>query len=113
MLFFDYALHLIMLHKPLKLMRVFHELTQKELADKLGISKSHLSEIEAGKKTPTIALLNRYAEIFEVPVSSIFLFSENLDNNFSGFNPKKLETVVPSKLLVLMNFIAIHTNRET
>jgi len=102
-----------MLHKPLKLMRIFHELTQKELADKLGISKSHLSEIEAGKKIPTIALLNRYTEIFEVPVSSIFLFSENLDSNFNEFNPKKLETVVPSKLLVIMNFIAIHRSRET
>jgi transcriptional regulator with XRE-family HTH domain len=41
-------------------MRVFYDLTQKELAVKLRISKSHLSEIESANKTPTIDVLKGY-----------------------------------------------------
>ena len=70
-----------MLNKALRLMRVFHDLSQKDLAEKLGMSKSYLSEIESGKKTPTLDLLSRYSEIFDIPLSSIMFFSENLDNN--------------------------------
>jgi len=97
-----------MLNKALRLMRVFHDLTQKELAEKLGISTSHLSEIESGKKTPTLAVLNRYAEVFEMPVSSILFFSENLD---SDVNTEKARTFVSSKILALLNFIAERSGR--
>ena len=83
-------------------MRVFHDLSQKELAEKLGISKSHLSEIEAGKKTPTLELLNRYSKIFDIPVSSILFFSENLNNHTRA---EKLKTFVSSKVLAILNFI--------
>lgn len=92
-----------MLNKALRLMRVFHDLTQKDLAEKLGISKSHLSEIESGKTTPTLSLLNRYSEVFDVPVSSIMFFSENSDGDVTK---EKLRTFVSSKILALMNFIA-------
>lgn len=97
-----------MLNKALRLMRVFHDLTQKELAEKLGISTSHLSEIESGKKTPTLPVLNRYAEVFEMPVSSILFFSENLD---SDINTEKARTFVSSKVLALLNFIAERSGR--
>lgn len=76
---------------------------QKELAEKLGISKSHLSEIESGKKAPTLALLDRYADVFGIPVSSILFFSENLD---SDVKTEKARVFVSSKILALMNFIA-------
>lgn len=91
-----------MLNEALRLMRVFHDLSQKELAEKLGISKSHLSEIEAGKKTPTLELLNRYSKVFDIPVSSILFFSENLNNNT---RTEKLKTFVSSKIIAILNFI--------
>jgi len=87
-----------MLNKALKLIRVFHDLTQKELAEKLGISKSHISEIESGKKTPTLAVLNRYAEFFQVPVSSIMFLSENLDNDV---NPNEIMQKLRSSTIML------------
>lgn len=101
-----------MLNEALRLMRVFHDMKQKELAEKLGISKSHLSEIESGKKVPTLALLNRYSEVFGIPVSSIMFFSENLKN---GVKIEKAKTFVSSKILALMKFIAErsgHTHAE-
>ena len=93
-----------MLSKALRLMRVFHDLSQKDLAEKLGMSKSYLSEIESGKKTPTLDLLSRYSEIFDMPLSSIMFFSENLDNN--NIKTEKLRTFISSKVISLLNFIA-------
>jgi transcriptional regulator with XRE-family HTH domain len=63
-----------MLGKALRLIRVFHDLSQKDLAEKLEISKSYISEIESGKKTPTIDLLNKYSNFFDIPTKRLFIF---------------------------------------
>ncbi|MEE3719925.1 helix-turn-helix transcriptional regulator [Tumidithrix elongata RA019] len=99
-----------MLNKALRLMRVFHDLSQKDLAEKLGISKSYLSEIESGKKTLTLDLLNRYSEIFDIPPSSIMFFSESLNNDLKT---EKLRTFISSKVLNLLNFIKERSAYET
>jgi transcriptional regulator with XRE-family HTH domain len=90
-------------------MRLFHDMTQKELADRLDVSKSHLSEIESGKKTPTLALLKRYSEVFDIPTSSIIFFSESLD----GEDPRvdKARVMISSKILALLEFIAERSGR--
>lgn len=90
-------------------MRLFHDMTQKELADRLDVSKSHLSEIESGKKTPTLALLKRYSEAFDIPTSSIIFFSESLD----GEDPRvdKARVMISSKILALLEFIAERSGR--
>ena len=60
-----------MINEALRLLRVFHDLKQFEMAEKLGISKSHISEIEKGSKSPSLDLIERYASEFSIPVSSI------------------------------------------
>lgn len=67
-----------MLHEALRLVRSYHDMTQSELSMKLGVSNSFLSEIESGKKQPTIDLLNKYSNFFEIPTSSLLFFSENI-----------------------------------
>ena len=52
-----------MINEALRLIRVFHDLSQKKLAESLRVSNSHLSEIESGKKTPSIELIEKYANI--------------------------------------------------
>ena len=51
---------------------------QVDLAKKLDISTSFLSEIEAGKKVPSVELLEAYATLFGVPTSTFFLFQEQV-----------------------------------
>ena len=53
-----------MLSEALRLIRVFHDMKQTELADRLSISNSYLSEIEGGKKQPKIELIQRYSSEF-------------------------------------------------
>ena len=65
----------------------------------LGISNSYLSEIERGKKNVSIDLLNRYADIFGVRVSSLMRFSEEYDCAAKDGNGQQFITNLMSKLI--------------
>ena len=91
-----------MLNQALRLIRTYHDLSQTELCKKLGISNSYLSEIESGKKQPTIDLLTKYSEYFEIPLSSILFFSESIDA------PKpttKLRTSIAKKVINILEWV--------
>lgn len=97
-----------MLNEALRLIRVFHDLSQRELAGRLQIGPPYLSEIEAGKKEPTLQLLRRYAEEFEMPLSSIMFFAENVHDGTSA----SLKTAISGKALALLRFIAERSGRD-
>lgn len=69
-----------MINSALKKIRIFHNIKQNELATKLEISNSYLSEIENGKKSPSFELLEKYSTYFDIPISSLMYFSEQLEN---------------------------------
>ena len=69
-----------MLGSVLKHIRVFNKNTQLELAENLDISRSYISEIESGSKIPTIELLQKYSDNFNIPLSTIMLFAEEYDD---------------------------------
>ncbi|MGV3683760.1 MAG: helix-turn-helix domain-containing protein [Acidovorax sp.] len=96
-----------MLNKALKHLRRYHGMKQQELASKLGISNNYLSEIESGAKAHaiTVDLLTRYAEVFQVPVSSLMLFSEQLG---AGKRSDKLRVSMASKVLKMLDWIDQH-----
>jgi len=93
-----------MLHSALKHLRRFHKMSQQELAKRLGISNSYLSEIESGTKSHaiTVDLLARYSQVFDVPVSSLLLFSEQID---SGKRSEKLRVAMASKVIKMLEWI--------
>lgn len=91
-----------MLNEALRLIRVYHDLRQTEMADKLRISKSYLSEIEKGRKKPTLELVEKYSYTFDVPVSSIMFFAENMENSGAY---EKARGFVASKIISLMQFL--------
>jgi len=92
-----------MLNRALKLLRTYHQLKQVELAKRLGVSNSYLSEIETGAKMPGVDLLEKYAKIFKMPVSSIMLFSERMsDEKKTG---EKLRVAAADKILRLLEWI--------
>lgn len=92
-----------MLNQALRLIRIFHDLTQKELAEHLEISKSYLSEIESGKKTPSLEIISGYSEQFNIPMSSIMFFSESMDDSS---RTEQFRKVVSGKILAILDFIA-------
>lgn len=53
---------------PVRAWRDFRGLTQQVLADKAGISKAFLSQIERGKRTGRVRVLSGLAQALGVPV---------------------------------------------
>ena len=100
-----------MISEALRLLRVFHDLKQKDLAEKLEISKSHISEIENGNRTPSLDVIERYAEVFRIPVSSIMFFAENIEGAQSGESGgNSVKTAVASKVIGFLKLIEAKTD---
>ncbi len=58
--------------KLIKSIRKEHNLTQKELADKLGVTFQAVSKWETGKNLPDIAIIKKIAEEFSIDLSILF-----------------------------------------
>jgi transcriptional regulator with XRE-family HTH domain len=92
--------------EALRLIRVFHDLRQNELAERLGISKSYLSEVERGKKSPSIEVIQKYASEFQIPVSSILFFSEQLDKPIrKPLEADRVRGIIARKVISFLQFI--------
>jgi transcriptional regulator with XRE-family HTH domain len=53
-----------------------------------GVSKSHLSNIETGKREPTLEMLERICVVLEINVSELFIEAEQYSHGI----PTKLGT---------------------
>jgi len=91
-----------MLGEALRLIRVYHDLKQKQVAERLDISTSYLSEIEKGHKTPTLELVQRYSDAFGLPASSILFFAESVRD---GGTSDRARSFVAGKMIGLMQFL--------
>lgn len=56
----------------LRRIRKEKKITQKQLAEKIGVQPSAISKYETGKVSPTVEQLEKIAEVLEVPVMSLF-----------------------------------------
>ncbi|HEX8366149.1 MAG TPA: helix-turn-helix transcriptional regulator [Allosphingosinicella sp.] len=97
-----------MLGEALRLIRVYHDLKQKEAAERLKISTSYLSEVEKGHKTPTLDIIQRYSETFDLPVSSIMFFAESVSADKAY---DRARSFVAGKMIGLMQFLEARAGR--
>lgn len=98
-----------MYERALKLIRQYHRLSQVELAEKLQLSKSFISELEKGHKKASIDVLQRYAEHFNIPLSSLLLFAERTD---SGDFAEKSRAFAADKVLRMLEWLEQTTTDE-
>ena len=50
------------------------EMTQQQLADKVGVTRQTIIAIEAGKYAPSLPLAFRIARAFSVPIEAVFQY---------------------------------------
>ena len=55
------------------------EMTQKELADQIGVTRQTIVAVEKGKYSPTLELAFRIANVFEVPLGEVFTYNASAD----------------------------------
>ena len=56
----------------LRVLRAEHELTQADLADRVGVSRQTIVALEAGKYAPSLTLAFKLSKLFVQPVERIF-----------------------------------------
>lgn len=94
-----------MIGEALRLIRVYHDLKQSDLAERLNISQSHLSEIERGKKSPSSELIERYSKEFRLPVSSIWFFDEHLTDRVKPSTLDRARGIIADKVLDFLRVV--------
>jgi putative transcriptional regulator len=71
----------------LKVFRAMHDLTQEELAKKLGVTRQTIVSIEIGKYDPSIGLGFKMARLFNIHIEDIFEIQGD-SGEFHGLPPE-------------------------
>ena len=88
--------------ETLRLLRIFNGYKSAELAKKLELSQSYVSELENGKKQPTMEVLDKYAKVFEMKKSTLMLFAESLEGEEIKNDKKQRIARAGMKLLKIL-----------
>ncbi|OTN83885.1 cro/CI family transcriptional regulator [Enterococcus sp. 7E2_DIV0204] len=56
--------------------RAMQRMTQQILADKVGVSRQTIIQLERNRYNPSLLLAHDIAAVFEVPIEQIFTFSK-------------------------------------
>ncbi len=57
----------------LKVLRAERDWSQQALADRLEVSRQSVNAIETGRYDPSLPLAFRIADVFDMPIETIFL----------------------------------------
>jgi putative transcriptional regulator len=69
------------LHNKLHVIRAERKWTQKEVAEKVQVSRQTIVSIEANKYNPSLILSFKLAQLFNVRVEDIFQYEERMREN--------------------------------
>lgn len=72
--------------ETLKRLRLIYGYKASELSEIINISPSYLSEIENGKKQPSLELLENLSNVYGIKLSSLILITEEVEKNDSKTN---------------------------
>jgi putative transcriptional regulator len=65
----------------IKELRAAHELTQVELARRVGVRRETIVFLEKGKYNPSLQLAWNIARVFGLPIEEVFLLEKNGGRN--------------------------------
>ena len=64
------------LKNKLRVLRAEREISQKDLAEEVDLSRQTVNSIELGKFNPSIITALKIAEFFKIPVDEVFKLEE-------------------------------------
>ena len=69
-----------LIHNNIRKLRFFHdEMTQKELANRVGVTRQTILAIENEKYPPSLELAFRIATVFDSPLEEVFTYDAEAD----------------------------------
>lgn len=60
----------------MKVLRAEREMTQKELAEKVGVSRQTIISMEKGNYTPSLVLAFEIADVFGLQIEDVFQYKK-------------------------------------
>ena len=92
-----------MINEALRLVRLYWGFSQIDLAEKLSLSQSMISDIERGAKEVSVEVLEKYSKELGIRMSQLLFFAEELD----GYPPQKRgKLVIANRVLELLRALA-------
>lgn len=85
-------------------------LTQYELAERLNVEDKYLSRLETGTSTPSFALLEKLADVFNITIAELFItedteirkeFIKKINEQLKSANIEKLSLIAKIVDLIL------------
>ena len=64
------------LGKKLKEVRLQNNLTQEELAEKIGIHPTYVGKLEAGKNNPSVMMIYKFSIALKIDIMDLFDFKK-------------------------------------
>lgn len=65
------------IENKIRFLRFHHgEMTQQELADRVGVTRQTINAIEAAKYSPSLELAFKIAAVFEKPLEEVFTYKK-------------------------------------
>lgn len=62
-------------------LRASHTMTQQELADRIGVTRQTVIAIEQDRYSPSLETAFKIAQVFQVPLESVFQYQPNSKRN--------------------------------
>lgn len=78
----------------LKTLRVRNDMTQAQLAQKLGLTKSVISAYETGLRLPSYDVLIHISKIFKVTTDYLLGLEHKQEIDLSGLSQKEIEALL-------------------
>lgn len=88
-----------MINEALRLLRLYCGYSQAEIADRLSVTQSLISDIESGRKNVTMDLLQSYSEAVGVRMSQLLFFAEEIEGQPIA---RRGQLIVADKVLKLL-----------
>jgi len=60
------------LNNHIREIRKNHQMSQQDLADAVGVRRETISHLEQGKYNPSLLLVMKIAEVFDVTIDALF-----------------------------------------
>jgi putative transcriptional regulator len=67
------------LNNRLRQLREKHDLTQEDLAARVGVSRQTIISLEKGRYNPSLLLAYKLARVFNLTIEEVFIFKNGRD----------------------------------
>jgi putative transcriptional regulator len=72
------------MNNRIKELRAKHDLSQLELAGRVGVRRETIVFLEKGKYNPSLRLAHNIAKLYSLPIEEVFLFEDEADKDQRG-----------------------------